>query len=311
MGKLGYRFFLYIGLLLGPMGVPAQGNDLEAVESAEVSLEDYSDQFQELFFEALKQKGIENYDKAIKLFLECKRLDGNNATIDHELAKAYLVSNQLPSAQEHAQATLRSMPENYWVLNLLVTIMERQGADLDLTDSQIPHKNIKLRENLALIYYARQNYENALKVLDGMEGSDFSKELTFRIGDSVKERDSNTIKTKEESIGGLPKANPIADYISLISDLLDNGDFKSLEVHSLEALERFPSHPYFYYAYGTALNRKGQNKEAITILESGVDFLLDDMGLSNKIYKELADANRALGNTSKANMYLSKIKPGL
>lgn len=36
-------------------------------ESAEISLELYSDEFQEYFFEALKQKGIENYDKAINL----------------------------------------------------------------------------------------------------------------------------------------------------------------------------------------------------------------------------------------------------
>jgi hypothetical protein len=43
-------------------------------ESAAVSLEAYTDEFQEHFFEALKQKGIENYDKAINELLVCRQL---------------------------------------------------------------------------------------------------------------------------------------------------------------------------------------------------------------------------------------------
>jgi hypothetical protein len=41
-----------------------------------------------------------------------------------------------------------------------------------------------------------------------------------------------------------------------------------------------------------------------------MDYLLDDIDLANKMYKELVDANNALGNSSKANMYLSKLKSG-
>ena len=33
-------------------------------ESAEFFLEEYTDEFQNLFFEALKHKGIQNYDRA-------------------------------------------------------------------------------------------------------------------------------------------------------------------------------------------------------------------------------------------------------
>ena len=75
-------------------------------------------------------------------------------------------------------------------------------------------------------------------------------------------------------------------------------------------MENFPSQPFFYYANGTALNRSQEYNDAIEILETALDYLIDDIVLENKIYKELANAYTAINNTTKANMYLSKIKLG-
>ena len=52
--------------------------------------EENSLKFQTHFFEALKQKAIENHDKAITALERCLKLDANNATIYHELGKNYL-----------------------------------------------------------------------------------------------------------------------------------------------------------------------------------------------------------------------------
>ncbi|MEP1982646.1 MAG: hypothetical protein ABJJ07_03210 [Maribacter dokdonensis] len=73
-------------------------------------------------------------------------------------------------------------------------------------------------------------------------------------------------------------------------------------------MESFPSQPYFYYANGAALNSIQKHKDAIEILEGALDYLIDDIPLENAIYKELVKAYTATNNTSKANMYLSKIK---
>jgi len=75
-------------------------------------------------------------------------------------------------------------------------------------------------------------------------------------------------------------------------------------------LENYPSQPFFYYARGYALNKKKKHNEAIDVLEAALDYLLDDPSLANKIYQQLADAYTATNNTSKANMYLRKVKPG-
>lgn len=189
MESLPKIMLLIIGLVLAPITSSAQEEPMQIEESAEVFLEEYSDTFQEHFFEALKQKGIENYDKAINLFLECKLLDANNDVIDFELAKAYLLDKQYISAQEYAIEALLSEPENQWYLNTLVTIMQVQGSSLDQVKANIPFDNTKLRENLALIYFKQKNYERALNVIKDIRKSSFTEELSSKINDSVKKLD--------------------------------------------------------------------------------------------------------------------------
>ena len=119
---------------------------IQEEESAEVFLEEYTDEFQDKFFEALKQKGIQNYDRAINLFLDCKRLDATNIVVDHELAKAYLLDKKYISAQQYAIETLVAEPKNYWYLDTLISILEKQSNsietvkanDIDMNRSMVP-----------------------------------------------------------------------------------------------------------------------------------------------------------------------------
>ena len=309
MGRRIHLFIFALGLVLIPRSGCAQDDEIREEGSADVFLEEYTDEFQEKFFEALKQKGIENYDRAINLFLECKRLDPDNSVLDHELAKAYLASKQLDLAQQYGIAALNARPDNFWVLNNLVDIAQRQGLDLDVVKDRIPYNNAKLQENLATIYFKRENYESALKILNGMQVSAFSKDLSSRINSSMENRENAKIK-KDTIVVTVEKENPMDVYISNIAGYLAKSDFINAASVSGEALENFPAQPYFYYAYGLSLNKVKKYKEAIDILESGLDYLLDDVYLANKMYKELVDAINALGNSSKANMYLSKLKSG-
>ncbi|MEL6916116.1 MAG: hypothetical protein AAFO99_00160 [Bacteroidota bacterium] len=297
-----------IGVICAPKTAYTQEKEIEVEESAEVFLEEYSDDFQENFFEALKQKGIENYDKAINLLLECKRLKGNNLVIDHELAKAHLASRQYILAQEYALVIVNSEPENLWFLNTLVEILQKQGNSIDALKTQLPYDQNKFKENLALIYYGQRNYQKALKVLKEAEKTSFSEDLTLKINDSLK----RTVPAKEKSAAVIkqPRENPLDRYKVKIGEGIASNNFMEVSSLSKEALESFPSQPYFYYAYGWSLNKNGKSKLAVEALQNALDYLLDDDELANKIYRELAKGHTSLGNTSKANMYLSKIKPG-
>jgi len=305
-----YLVVFILGLWLIPATTYAQEKELQEEESAAVSLEDYSDEFQENFFEGLKQKGIENYDRAIVHFLECKRLDPHNVDVDHELAKAYISLKQFVLAQDHAKAAVVGEPENYWFLNTLHQALQSQGYSLQYLNSEIPLKNPKLRENMVLLYYQNQQYEEALQLLDGIKASPFVAEMRFKIKESIQQRDGQ-VNEVDIVIESKQADDPYENYRATMDELLAQNNFEELEQLSAEALEVFPAQAYFYYMHGMALQKNEKYKQAIAILESGLDYLIDDIPLANKIYKELADAYKALGDSSKSNMYLSKIKSGL
>ncbi|WP_420603446.1 tetratricopeptide repeat protein [Flagellimonas sp.] len=297
--------FFVFGLLLANFQITAQ----EEEQSAEVFLEEYTDEFQESFFEALKQKGIQNYDRAIDLFLDCKNLDPLNSVVDYELGKAYFLDKQYVQAQEYAIKALLTEPTDFWYLESLVNILEKQGSSVNIIQRSIPFEDRKLQENLAVIYFKKKKYQDALKVLNGLGNSKFASDLSLKINDSLQKRNE---KVTPAVVKDLPKEeDPVMQYKNRIEDLLGKSDYGQMEMVSKEALDTYPLQPYFYFAYGTALNRKSKPAKAVEVLESALDYLLDDDVLANKIYKELSKACTAIGNTSKAQEYLNKVKPGL
>ncbi|MFC4221660.1 tetratricopeptide repeat protein [Flagellimonas marina] len=282
----------------------------EEQESAEVYLEEYTDEFQENFFEALKQKGIQNYDRAIDLLLNCKQLDPSNSVVDYELAKAYALDKQHVLAQEYAVKALNAEPTDFWYLDNLLHVLDQGSIPFEAVKQDIPFDNQKLRQNLALGYFKMRKYDDALKVLNGLGSSKFVEELTSKINDSLQQKEekkviSVAVKEKKES------NHPTAQYRSQIEELFSKSDFNQALTVSKEALDSYPMQPYFYYAYGTALNNTEKPNKAIEVLESGLDYLLDDGQLANKMFGELSKAYTSIGNISKANEYLNKIKPGL
>lgn len=290
--------------------VPAPEIGLDVENSAEVFLEAYSDDFQENFFEGLKQKGIENYDKAINSFLKCKQLDASNPVVDHELAKVYYEAKQYPLAEEYALMAVTSEPDNIWYTDTLIAILQKQGKSIQTMTAVLPSDQLKFNENAASIYFEKGNYETALAVLKKAEQSSFTADLSEKINDSIEKREARTTTTPFASENPTAEPNPLEQYKTRMEGLIRSDSFPLLQQLSEEALESYPAQPYFYFAQGYALNKTGKHQEAVDILESALDYLIDDISLENKIYQELADAYTALNNAVKANMYLRKIKPG-
>jgi len=306
-------FLLVLGLLLTPTYAqePTPDIDIDIEESAEVFLEDYSDDFQENFFEALKQKGIENYDRAINLLLECKRLDAENRVVDHELAKVYLKEKQYPLAEEYALTALTAEPENLWYANTFVEILSKQNKPLENIKVELPYGYPKFNENLALAYFKKNDYQTALSVLKGATKSKFTSALSAKINSFIEKRQAMVTSTSfsvEKSDTDEP--NSFNQYRMRIEGFIQTNNHQLLQQVSEEALENFPSQPFLYYAQGYAMNKNAKHREAIEMLETGLDYLVGDVSLENKIYQELSDAYNSLNNSVKANMYLRKIKPG-
>ena len=278
-------------------------------ESAEVFLEQYSDEFQEIFFEALKQKGIENYDRAINLLLECKNIDPKNKVVEHELAKVYTLNKQYNLARDYGVAALISETDNFWYLNTLVSALEKQGSSFEDLEMSLLSDNVKLQENLAIIYYNKGDFDEALSLLKNLKKSSFLSDLEGKINDSIKKRDRNVKKSSFTKTGG-STSDPTQGYKMRIDGLIKTNNHFMLKQVADEALEAYPSQPYFYYAQGYAFNKTNKHRDAIEVLEAALDYLVNDIKLANKIYTQLVEAYTGINNSVKANMYLRKIKPG-
>ena len=162
---------------------------------------------------------------------------------------------------------------------------------------------------MAVSLFKMKKYGEASKVLDDLESSQLKSNLKEKISDSLQ---------KDKQPDGAPivenRANPddpLAQQKAQMEQLIAASNFKKLLNDSQEALDAYPLQPYFYYAYGTALNNTGNPDKGVEVLESGLDYLLDDDGLKNKIYRQLSEGYSKIGNTQKANEYLNKINSGL
>ena len=276
-------------------------------ESAELFLEEYTDEFQNLFFEALKQKGIQNYDRAAEKLLECKNLDSENVVVDYELARTYYLDKKYNLAQGYAVIALEKEPENYWYLEHFISILDKQGNTIDAFADRIALSNAVLKENLANIYFQKRKYNEAIKQLDNLPKTTSTNSLRQKIEDSlVKKAITKTVVVKNDPV----EENPVDVYKKRIEGLISSADYNTLKELAKEAMDNYPLQPYFQYGYGLALTKTNQKQEGIEILEGALDFIFDDNTLQNSIYKVLSETFASMGNDKKANEYANKIQRG-
>ena len=276
-------------------------------ESAELFLEEYTDEFQNLFFEALKQKGIQNYDRAVDKLLECKNLQPDNVVVDFELARAYYLDGKYNLAQGYAILALERDPANYWYLEHFVSIMDKQGNTIDAFADRIPLSNTILKENLARIYFAKRKLDEALQQLSGLPKTATVNSLRQKIEDSLQRKVIGDAKIEEKSP---VSESPVESYRRRIEELISNSEFDALQALAKEAMDSYPLQPYFQYGYGLALAKTNKREEGIKVLEAAVDLIFDNDSLKNSIFRTLSETFASMGNQKKANEYANKIVPG-
>ncbi len=103
MKKLTYIFYL-----LG-FTVFAQPNMVEPDSIALVE-----DKFQELFYESLKQKGIENYDRALNSLQQALQLKPDEAMLYHEIGKNYFFQKKYYEAEDYIKRAIEKDNTNKW-----------------------------------------------------------------------------------------------------------------------------------------------------------------------------------------------------
>ena len=417
----------------------------------DVALE--KDDFQDSFFESLKQKGIENYDKAIIELEKCLKIQPNNATIYFELGKNYLEQKEYKKSYESFEKATKLDPTNRWfwagmydvcfetkefekaipiVLKLiefkkeykedlvslymntnqydnaldLINELNDQVGKLEmrtLYKAQILEdpkyhsserinlleqikKNPKEESNyVALIFlYNKQNQEVlaqeiAKKLEVEIPNSDWAKVSLFKsylknndgenavkamnfvlaslkIDQKIKHRMLNEfllfIKDKPQFDSDLEKAisyfdtdktvevakeigkfyhnkknwekairfyeiqlkkmpDDLETALLLFECYTEKGDFDVIEKKADSFVQIYPTQPEFYYYLGLACNQKGAFKKAKDILESGLDFVIENPKLEINFNIQLGEAYNGLGDMKKKDFYFSKAESAL
>ena len=163
-----YILFLLFGLLFVPQVNYAQ---VDFNKKPDDDLGDNEDKFQELFYEALKQKAIENYDRSVEALLKCIALDNSVPVLYFELGKNYVLLKNFGSAEDALKKAVSKEPDNEWFLDELFGFYVEQN-DFDKaikTVKQLVKYHPDYKENLAALYVKTREYDDALKILDDLD----------------------------------------------------------------------------------------------------------------------------------------------
>ena len=106
MRKKLFHIFLFVGILFQYNTAFSQG------EPEDIALD--NDEFQNSFYESLREKGIENYDKAINAMQKCLQLQPNNPVVHFELGKNYFYQKEYTSAYNSFEKATQLDPSNRW-----------------------------------------------------------------------------------------------------------------------------------------------------------------------------------------------------
>ncbi|WP_340064243.1 hypothetical protein [Ascidiimonas aurantiaca] len=284
--------------------------------SADVSNEIVTDAFQEQFFEGLKQHAIENYEKAIAAFLNCKNIDPENTVVDFELGKNYLKLHQYYKAEDHILKAVNADPANTWYLDVLFKVYEMQNAThkaIELAE-RLADTNDRYKESLASLYTRSGAFDKALTLLDELDAEQGVTVSRRNLRSQLLARKNSRVSAIKQSVventDPLPVQNPLETIQTEIDRLQSISDFKALEEFTDEALETYPSQSAFYYANAFAKNKLSKHKDAIYSLEMALEFLLGNPSLEQRIYGQMIIAYTGLGNLEKVREYEKKMKKG-
>lgn len=94
--------------------------------------------------------------------------------------------------------------------------------------------------------------------------------------------------------------------VFLLASYEETNNFEVLSKIADDLIDTFPNQPEYYYFAGKAANRLKNFKKAKTLLESGLDYVIENNDLEMDFLNQLAEVSTALGDSKKSSDYLAK-----
>jgi tetratricopeptide (TPR) repeat protein len=217
-----YILLFFFGIAFIPLLTYAQ---VDFNKTPNDDLGNVEDQFQEHFYEAMKQKGIENFDRAVESLLKCVALDGEVPVLYFELGKSYNKLKNFGAAEEALKKAVSKEPDNEWFLDELYGfyISQNEYDKAVKTVKQLVEYHPDYKEDLATLYFRMKKYNDALKLLDELDakhGIFISRDLLRNKIYEVTGRKKDQIKNLEQRVDSNPEKE--SNYLALIYRYSEN-----------------------------------------------------------------------------------------
>lgn len=234
-------------------------------------LGEVSDHFQEAFFEALAQKGAENYNKAIDILKKIKDLNKDNEFVVYfELGENYKALDRYNQSEKFLQKALAIHPDNRTIQKELFQVYSQSHNTHKAIDMGeiLAKNNLKYNEDLAQLYRLEKNYKSALKSLDKIDEkkgrNDFRASLRRKIYKETDDKDFLETYLKDKI---RTNSDNILNYADLIYIYVQTNQLKKAEQTAQTLLQKNPQSPQAHLALYKIYLDKGETDDAVAAME--------------------------------------------
>ncbi|WP_339834786.1 CDC27 family protein [uncultured Flavobacterium sp.] len=146
------------------------------------------------------------------------------------------------------------------------------------------------------------NLEKAITLLDEDRSINVNKEVAKYF--LKKNKLDEAVFYFEKSIENQPE--DFESFEFLMQLLVQKKQYDKVDKYANQQLELYPTQASLYFYSGIALLNLNKTKEAISKLEEGVDYVVENPNLEKEFYTQLAKSYEKSGDLKKKEMYLSK-----
>jgi tetratricopeptide (TPR) repeat protein len=182
-----------------------------------------------------------------------------------------------------------------------------QSMNSILANAQIPN-SVKHRVVNEFLIFVLDNpqFESALEKVIVLFDSDKEINVAQEIGKFYQHKKQLEKAIHYYELGLQKEVRVVETNLLLLQAYTTTQQFQKLAKKAEEGIELYPSQACFYYYFGLANNQLRQFNKAKESLETGLDFVIDDLDLEINFNLQLAEAYNRLGDFKKKDSFFAK-----
>lgn len=269
-----------------------------------------SDKFQENFFEALKQKAIENYELALNALNKAEKAtnnEENKAVVYFEMGKNHTYLKEYDLAEKNFNKVLKSQGDRLDVLEQFYDLYYKQKEyekSIPLVKKLIEFDE-DYKEDLSNLYTLTKQYDKALEQLDELDAIWGETDIRNALRVQIYRATGNT-QGAIDNIEGKIESNPKneKEYLNLIYLYSEQGNTKKAYAAAKDLLKNNPKSQLVHLALYKFYLDEGNASEAIKSMK--VVFASEEVDKETK-YRVLADFIQFVNQNPDYETELAKI----